>query len=130
MEIQQVQRCWHLVIHCVSSGKCQVPSLQLQQDVFFNLEKMHVSIKTKLWYRQCASEGLVSVLLACHRIPEMVRLGKMEATHASIKAYHIDFVSGRATKEESKLASAEGMKAEIYPILEKTHCPSQYLGGA
>ena len=46
------------------------------------------------------------------RIPEMVRLGKMEAAHASIKAYHIDFVSGRASKEESKLVSVEGTSLE------------------
>ena len=72
----------------------------------------------------CYQKGaLVSDFFAHHRIPEMVRLGKMESTHASIKAYHIDFVSGRATKEESKIASAEGIIAETILNLERDPLP-------
>ena len=60
----------------------------------------------------------------------MVRLGKMESAHASIKAYHIDFVSSRASNEESKLASVEGTLRLlathffIYkPLLSTPFCP-------
>ena len=51
----------------------------------------------------------ISEALACIlRVPEMVRLGKMESVHASIKAYHIDFTTGRAGAEQAKLATVEG----------------------
>lgn len=39
----------------------------------------------------------------------MVRLGKLESAHPCIKAFHIDFITGRASTEEAKVASAEGI---------------------
>ena len=42
------------------------------------------------------------------RMPAMVRLGKMESTHESIKTYHIDAVSAKAGGTDASSVNSEG----------------------
>jgi hypothetical protein len=42
------------------------------------------------------------------RVPEMVRLGKMESSHPHIHSYHLDTVSDRQCKSDGSITTAEG----------------------